>query len=108
MADMTGASRQVAGGRLHLRPVGAVRAALVLLALCGLALPSAASADWPVYGHDLANSRDAGLEGRSPGELSQAWAFKSPTGDFTGTPVVSGGVLVAGDNGGSVYALNAV
>src|SRR3954470_14827272 len=76
-----------------------------------LALPGAARAEWPVYGHDLANTRTAAAEGPSRdklGSLQQAWSFKSDTGDFTGTPVVAGGVLVAGDEGGFVYALDAV
>src|SRR3954463_98848 len=76
-----------------------------------LALPAAARADWPVYGHDLANTRTAAAEGPSRdklGSLQQAWSFKSDTGDFTGTPVVAGGVVVAGDQGGWVYALDAV
>ncbi|MEA2480765.1 MAG: hypothetical protein QOJ07_2687, partial [Thermoleophilaceae bacterium] len=80
-------------------------------ALAALVLPAPAAADWPVYGHDLANSRDAGDAGPAPGQvasLSRAWTFKSPTGDFTGTPVVAGGVVVAGDYGGFVYGLDAV
>src|SRR5204862_7018551 len=40
--------------------------------------------------------------------LQQAWTFNSSTGDFTGTPVVANGVLVAGSYGGVVYALDAV
>src|SRR4051812_14319010 len=98
--------RGTAGGRRRHRSVGIAAAAV--LALSGLGLPSVALADLPVYGRDLANLRDAGSEGPSPGQLSQAWAFKSSTGDFTGTPVVAGGVLVAGNNGGWVYALDAV
>src|SRR5947209_1172247 len=73
--------------------------------------PAVASADWPVYGHDLANSRNAGAEGppaSQAGSMPTAWTFKSPTGDFTGTPVLADGVLVAGNNGGWVYALDAV
>jgi hypothetical protein len=31
-----------------------------------LGLPAAALADWPMYGRDLANSRDAGTDGPSP------------------------------------------
>src|SRR3954447_3114661 len=76
-----------------------------------LAFAPAARADWPVYGHDLANTRTAAAEGPSRdklGSLQQAWSFKSDTGDFTGTPVVAGGVVVAGDEGGWVYALDAV
>src|SRR3954447_8571602 len=76
-----------------------------------LAVPGPASADWPVYGHDLANSRGAGAEGPAAGAVAgmqRAWTFKSPNGDFTGTPVVAGGTLVAGSNLGSIYALDAV
>ena len=79
----------------------------------GLALAWAgrAAADWPIYGHDLGNSRDAGTAGPPSGQvgaLHTAWTFNSPTGDYTATPVVAGGVLVAGDNGGWVRALDAV
>jgi polyvinyl alcohol dehydrogenase (cytochrome) len=69
----------------------------------------AGSAGWPIYGHDLANSRNAGRHGPSPsrlGSLKQEWAFQSSTGDFTGTPVVDDGVLVDGNNAGWVYALD--
>src|SRR3954453_9864360 len=70
-----------------------------------------AAADCPTYGHDLANSRNAGAIGPTPAEaaaLQQAWKFDAPHGDFTGTPVVAGGTLVAGTNLGSIYALDAV
>jgi polyvinyl alcohol dehydrogenase (cytochrome) len=83
----------------------------VIAAAAALAIPSAALADWPVYGHDLSNTRSAGAEGPSvsqAGSLKQAWKFDSSHGDFTGTPVVAGGVLVAGSNLGTVYALDAV
>src|SRR5437763_13798606 len=79
--------------------------------LAGGTLPAFARADWPVYGHDLTNTRNAGVAGPAPsqvGSLKQAWAFKSSTGDFTGTPVEAGGVLVAGNNTGWVYGLSAV
>ena len=80
-------------------------------ALAVLASAESASADWPVYGHDLANSRSAGAEGPSVAQaagLQPAWTFKSPNGDFTGTPVVADGTLVAGTNLGSIFALDAV
>jgi polyvinyl alcohol dehydrogenase (cytochrome) len=80
-----------------------------VLAMAVLSQP--ARADWPIYGHDLSNSRNAGGSGPSPDKVAsmkQAWAFHSSTGDFTGTPVISGGVLVAGNNTGWVYALNAI
>jgi polyvinyl alcohol dehydrogenase (cytochrome) len=93
--------------------VSASRQVLTVAVLAAIfaALPAVARADWPVYGHDLSNSRNAGGEGPSPsqvGSLKQAWAFNSSTGDFTATPVVAGGVLVAGNNGGWIYALSAV
>ena len=81
------------------------------VAASSLAAPAGALADWPVYGHDLANTRNAGDAGppkSQAGSLSRAWTFRSSTGDFTGTPVVAGGVLVAGNNAGWVYALDAV
>jgi len=93
------------------RPCGIARVAALVVALVALGLPATAMADWPLYGHDLANSRDAGAAGPSPsqlGSISAAWAFTTPTGDFTGTPVISRGVLVAGNNGGWIYALDPV
>src|SRR5947209_15531248 len=87
-------------------------AIVVTMAGLGVALPAAARGDsWPIYGHDLSNSRDAAGDGPSVSTVAsvhQAWAFKSSNGDFTGTPVVADGVLVAGTNLGSVFALDAV
>src|SRR4051794_5539853 len=83
---------------------------LVAASAVTLLMVGTASADWPVYGHDLSNTRSAGTDGPSPAEaaaLHQAWSFTSSHGDFTGTPVVAGGVLVAGTNLGTVYALSA-
>src|SRR4051812_43261690 len=88
-----------------------LRPGIALVAAALLALPAAARADWPVYAHALANPRTAAGEGPARGKLgslTQTWSFKSDTGDFTGTPVVADGVLVAGDHGGWVYALDAV
>src|SRR3954447_8871811 len=82
---------------------------LLALAACLCGAP-AAEAAWPVYGHDLANTRSAGTEGPSAAQvasLQPAWTFSSTHGDFTGTPVVAGGVLVAGTNKGTVFALDA-
>lgn len=94
------------------RWIGWRLAAVVAMAALGVALPAAARGDsWPIYGHDLSNSRNAGSDGPSVGTVAsvqQAWAFKSPNGDFTATPVVAGGVLVAGSNLGSIFALDAV
>jgi polyvinyl alcohol dehydrogenase (cytochrome) len=86
-------------------------AALAALLLAWAAVsPHGAAADWPLYGHDLANSRDAGGDGPSPAQaqtLAPYWSFKSTEGHFTGTPVVSGSTVVAGSTGGVVDALDA-
>ena len=66
--------------------------------------------DWSSYGGDLANSRSGGPDGPSYNEaprLGPVWSFKSTDGDFTGTPAVVEGMLVAGSFGGSVYGLDA-
>ena len=88
-------------------------AGAVVAVAVGAGLPGSAAADWPFYGHDLTNTRNAGSEGPTRDQivspsLEQAWRFDSPTGDFTGTPVVAGGVVVAGDEGGWAYGLDAV
>src|SRR5437899_4238814 len=75
-----------------------------------LAIAGPALADWPSYGHDLSNTRSAGSEGPSTSQVAsmpKAWTFTSSKGDFTATPVVAGGVLVAGTNMGTIFALDA-
>ena len=71
---------------------------------------SIGDASWPFYGHDLANTRDGGQDGPTPAEvpnLGVAWSFYSNKGDFTGTPVVAKGLVLAGSNAGMVYAIDA-
>jgi polyvinyl alcohol dehydrogenase (cytochrome) len=71
---------------------------------------SIGDASWPFYGHDLSNTRDGGKGGPAPGDvpnLGVAWSFYSSEGDFTGTPVVAKGLVIAGSNGGTVYAVDA-
>jgi polyvinyl alcohol dehydrogenase (cytochrome) len=65
---------------------------------------------WPFYGHDLSNSRNGGAAGPSVTDapfLKPVWSFESTNGDFVGTPVESGGTIVALSGGGSVFALDA-
>jgi polyvinyl alcohol dehydrogenase (cytochrome) len=82
------------------------------------AVPCAAPSsggEWPVYGHDVANTRTQPVaQGIGPGEaprLELAWAFSTgSTGDGTGfesTPAVDGGCAFLGSAGGVVYALDA-
>ena len=71
---------------------------------------SVGSDRWPLYGGNISNTRSGGREGPSATEalnLGVAWSFHAPDGDFTGTPVVAGGLVVAGSFGGTVYALDA-
>jgi polyvinyl alcohol dehydrogenase (cytochrome) len=66
--------------------------------------------EWPFYGHDISNSRDGGKFGPSPGQVPNmgvAWSFYSSHGDFTGTPVLAKGLVLAGSNTGRVFAINA-
>jgi polyvinyl alcohol dehydrogenase (cytochrome) len=87
-----------------------LRRAFILSALLGAALPASATADWPVFGHDLANTRNGGAQGptaREAAVLQRAWVFRSSHGDFTGTPVVAKRTLVAGTNLGLIVALDA-
>src|SRR3954462_9397264 len=54
--------------------------------------------DWPLYGHDLANTRDGGTNGPSVDQvpfLSPGWSLQAADGDFSETPVESGGAVVA-------------
>lgn len=66
--------------------------------------------DWPVYGRDLANSRDGGKAGPAPEQaigLGPVWSRRSDDGDFTGTPVIAKGLLVIPSRGGTVFGLDA-
>jgi len=66
--------------------------------------------DWPLYGRDLANTRDGGASGPSVTQvpsLRPVWSVKSTDGDFTGTPVELDGTVVAVSGGGTVFAIDA-
>src|SRR5436305_11569337 len=92
------------------RLLASAAAVLALVVPLALDLPAAANADWRMFGHDLTNSRSADTEGLTVVEaktLQRAWTFSSSNGDFTGTPVVADGTVVAGTNLGSIFALDA-
>ena len=96
----------------------------LLASACALA-PSASAAapcsargdhgDWPVYGHDVANTRTQpvaqGLGRDDVNRLELAWVFSTDaTGDGTGfetSPAVAGGCVFIGSASGIVYALDA-
>ncbi|TML00320.1 MAG: hypothetical protein E6G34_02205 [Actinobacteria bacterium] len=116
------------GGR---RTVGSARKVALLvgvaLSLCGFAFSSSASASapcttipasggqWPMYGHDVANTRsqpeESGLAPRAVAGLAPVWVFSTTSaGDETGfnsTPVVYDGCVYIGSFGGTAYALDA-
>ncbi|HEY2429796.1 MAG TPA: PQQ-binding-like beta-propeller repeat protein, partial [Acidimicrobiales bacterium] len=104
---MRGAFAVVAGGGAHGSPA------------TGRAPPGPAppttGGDWPAYGHDLSNTRfqsqEHSLGPLQAAELAPAWTFSSTAaggdGDFTGTPVVADGYVLAASNRGWVFALNA-
>lgn len=87
------------------------RFAVLLLACPLLAQPARGSTtvDWPVYGADLANSRTVpgGPSATAVPTLRVAWRLDVGDGDFTGTPVESGGLVYVGSNGGVVRAIDA-
>jgi outer membrane protein assembly factor BamB len=76
--------------------------------------PPSASGEWPLYGHDVANSRDQASEPRigpnAAASLSAAWVFSTgnygDTSAVDSTPVVSGGCVFVGSTAGNVYAVD--
>jgi polyvinyl alcohol dehydrogenase (cytochrome) len=77
--------------------------------------PPTSGGQWPMYGHDVANTRTqpeaSGLGPSTLGALKPLWSFStSSTGDGTGfnsTPVVDDGCVFIASSGGSAYALDA-
>jgi polyvinyl alcohol dehydrogenase (cytochrome) len=89
---------------------------LSVMAVLALAGPAAATAapggadEWPVAGHDIANTRDATgehfLGPRTVAKLSAAWSVTTK-GDVRTTPVEADGTVYAPDSGGMLWALDA-
>jgi polyvinyl alcohol dehydrogenase (cytochrome) len=71
--------------------------------------PSAAPAGWPVYGHDLSNTRteshDPYVTTSTVSHLDASWDIGNLVG-VTGTPVVVGGTVYFGTSAGVVYAVD--
>jgi polyvinyl alcohol dehydrogenase (cytochrome) len=69
-----------------------------------------AGRDWPIYGHDFANTRvnaaETGITAKSVGRLTKRWDKTGLTG-VTGTPTVAKGVAYFGDWNGTVWAVKA-
>ena len=74
-----------------------------------------AGGDWPMYGHDFANTRSQPAE-KTIGPVQAATLTKKFSvsasdaggdGDFTGTPVITDGCMFIGSTTGWVFATNA-
>ena len=87
----------------------------LLVARASTCAAAPSSGDWPVYGRDLANTRHQSAETLiapdTVGSLETAWVFSARAaggaGDFTGTPVASGGCVFVGSNMGWLFAIDA-
>jgi polyvinyl alcohol dehydrogenase (cytochrome) len=110
--------------RSHAKVIAAPSLALALwliwhtspaLAAAPCTTPPSSGGQWPMYGHDVANTRTqpeaSGLGPTAARSLAPAWVFStSSTGDGTGfntTPVVYDGCVFIGSFGGTAYALDA-
>ncbi len=83
---------------------------LFVLGLTAFAGTAAFAAGWPMYGHDVRQSRfNAGeivIGPQNVGSLHQAW-FLSTGGPVTATPIEVGGVVYVGSWDHTFYALDA-
>lgn len=84
---------------------------LAVLPLALIIASPAIGADWPMYGHDIRNSRfnsgETAISVSNAGTLAEAWFF--PTGGpVSATPAVVNGVVYAGSWDHNFYALDAV
>jgi polyvinyl alcohol dehydrogenase (cytochrome) len=100
---------------------GAVVLAALIIAPTGAAAqppcqaPDSSGGEWPMYGHDLANSRsqpdEHTLGSGSVAGIKPAWVFSTAAyGDdsaFQTTPVIDGGCAFIGSSAGVVYAVDA-
>src|SRR2546426_4828678 len=83
---------------------------LLVLLLSALAGGRALAVSWPMYGHDLQQSRfntgETLIGPQNVGSLHQAW-FLSTGGPVTATPTEVGGVVYVGSWDHNFYALDA-
>jgi len=97
---------------------GLLLAAVYAAPAAGASAPctgAVAGGDWPMYGHDVANTRtqpdEHALGPAAAANLTPAWVFSTgSTGDgsqLTTTPVVSDGCVFIGSFNGYVYGLDA-
>jgi outer membrane protein assembly factor BamB len=81
------------------------------LLLLGPGGATAQDGDWPMYNHDVSGSRfndaETTLGVSNVGDAQVLWNFAIPDASVSGTPVVAGGVVYAGDSSGRVWAVSA-
>lgn len=75
---------------------------------------ASAGGDWPLYGHDLQNSRtqlDTTIDAATAPNLAPAWVFnvtsQKGSGAINSTPTIADGCVFVATDQGDVYALNA-
>jgi polyvinyl alcohol dehydrogenase (cytochrome) len=102
----------IAVAGLSLSVAGVTPAPADVAACSAGAAPS--GGDWPLYGHDLANTRvqpHSTIDASNAPLLQPVWSFSSKgaggDGDFTGTPIEADGCVFVGSNLGWVYAIDA-
>lgn len=104
---MDGAARRLLLPGLMINRIGLVLACVLFAAPVTNA---AGGKSWPVYGHDLANTRlnkqEKKINRRTVERLTEDWKIAGLVG-VSGTPVVSGGVAYFGDWLGMVRAVEA-
>lgn len=94
--------------------IGAILSSIPAASAATTCASPTGAGDWPMYGQGLTNRRHQSLDAPSPGHASAlrpAWTFSvreaGGTGDIQGTPIVSGGCVFIGTNGGWVLAADA-
>jgi len=68
-----------------------------------LIIPTVSADDWPMFGHDPANSNVAEDSVKPPLEL--LWSYKT-SGNYLSSPAVSNNVVYVGSDDNHVYAIN--
>ena len=66
--------------------------------------------DWPMYNHDVCNTRSptnaGGISTQTAAKLAMKWAY-SAAGEISANPIVVGGQIYVGDWGGNMNAIDA-
>jgi polyvinyl alcohol dehydrogenase (cytochrome) len=112
---MRGIARFLLGAALAVCAVMIFGGSAVAQAAAPCSAKASARGEWPVYGHDAANTRsqpaEEALDSAQAASLDKAWSFSTASvGDaagFQSTPVVDRGCVFLGSTNAVVYALGA-